>query len=128
MANLWHAYQSWHATHSEKTAQNVFYYKLTANFKPIVIQNQLRLKPLWNYMIYGYYLTRFIKYFHGSVVLEKMPSEKQLQSHNESIITYAPANDDTVPFYQDNYSIIKFTKYEPSINKLSATLQQQKSH
>ena len=95
----------WHATHSEKTAQNVFYYKLTANFKPIVIQNQLRLKPLWNYMIYGYYLTRFIKYFHGSVVLEKMPSEKQLQSHNEFIITYEPANDDTVPFK----TIIVFT-------------------
>ena len=97
-------YKYWHATHSEKTAQNIFYYKLTANFKPIVIQNQLRLKPLWNYMIYGYYLTRFIKYFHGLVVLEKMPSEKQLQSHNESIITYGPANDNTVPFYQDNYS------------------------
>ena len=46
----------------------------------------------------------FIKYFHGSVVLEKMPSEKQLQSHNESIITYGPANDHTMPFYQDNYS------------------------
>ena len=90
----------------KKTVRNVFYYKLTANFKPIVIQNQLRLKRLWNYMIYGYYLIRFITYFHRSVVLEKMPSEKQLQSHNESIITYGPANDDTVPFYQ---TIIVFT-------------------